>query len=86
MQRAISTEYQNQECAMHAALHTVYFMAKKPLPADIFADLNGFLYLLLNLNIYLCNLTGQRVTNWLYSRRDKMTITFFKLGEPLLYF
>ena len=46
MQRAVSTAYRQQEPAVLAALYTVYFMAKKNLPNDMFSDLKQFQVLL----------------------------------------
>ena len=42
MQRAVATAYRQQELAVLAALRTVYFMAKKNLPNNMFSDLKQF--------------------------------------------
>ena len=39
MQRAVATTYRQKELAVCVALRTIYFMAKKHLPNDIFSDL-----------------------------------------------
>ena len=45
MQAALATTYRNHENAVIATLHLVYFMAKKNLPCDSFADLKQLLVL-----------------------------------------
>ena len=42
VKQAVNTVYRNQEHAVRAALHTVYFMVKIKLPTDIFSDLKQF--------------------------------------------
>ena len=42
MQRAVANTYRQQELAVRAALRTIYFMAKKNLPNDMFSDLKQF--------------------------------------------
>ena len=43
MQQALAHSYRDQELAVISALKTVYFMAKKNLPNDLFSDLKQFL-------------------------------------------
>ena len=42
MQRAVASTYRQRELAVCAALRTIYFMAKKNLPNDMFSDSKQF--------------------------------------------
>ena len=42
MQCAVASTYRQQELAVCVDLHTIYFMAKKYLPNDMFSDLKQF--------------------------------------------
>lgn len=52
MQHAVVTPYSQQERALLAGLHTVYFRAKKNLANDLFTDLKLFQVL----QVCLCDL------------------------------
>ena len=68
MQLALATTHRSYEKAVTAALHLVYFMAKKNLPSDSFSDLKQLLVL------QVCALSGKPAKVGMGSYLCKLTV------------